>query len=350
MEGCYARLQQFMPLNEIEEVFYELYCSPEQKLDQYYDRKLSTPELTMNFRNFCCWLESCEDNLLPESTFFAPEQNVAINFHIRYMPQWLHRHDFIEVQYVLQGNLHQTIGGHTVSLSAGDVCFISPNAAHDPRIYDHDSLMVNLLLRLDTFHRAFSNSLATEDIISEFFMRVLYGKGNQPYLLCRTGNDQRLFSLLLDMIDVQDAPDLYTDRLLRTMVEQFFIYLLRDHKDDFAAAAFRKKSDENILSILRYIQRNYSTVTLSSVAKHFNYNEAYLSRIIHSYMGIPFSQALIELRMQQAATLLRSSDQPITEVMGLVGYTDKTHFYRSFRNKFGMTPAQYREQGNTQAS
>lgn len=342
MKTFLSRIQRFLPLSEIEEGFYLLHYSAEKKTDGYLQLELSTPELTNSFRGLYRMSSSGQVHLFPESSFFTPEQNVALNFHHRYMPQWLHRHDFIEVQYMLTGHLRQTIGGHPVSLSAGDVCFISPDAAHDPQIYDRDSLMINLLLRLDTFHQTFSNSLAEDDIISSFFMRVLYGKGNHPYLLCHTGEDPRLQNLLLDMLDVQDAPDPYTDRLLRTMFEQFFIYLLRDHKDNFASGAFRKKTDENILSILRYIQNHYTTVTLSDLAKRFNYDEAYLSRMIHAYTGTSFSQALIDLRLQQAAALLRSSDQSVADIMGQVGYSDKTHFYRAFRKKFGTTPAQYR--------
>ena len=340
MESIRSRIQQYFPLSEQEDGFFRLYQMQDKNTYQSID--LSSPEATSSFHDLVRRLLSEENLLLPEIAFFSPEQNVALNFHHRFMPRWLHHHDFIEVQYMLTGQLSQTISGHPVSLSAGDVCFISPEAVHDPQIYDQESLMVNLLLRLDTFHRVFSSSLAEEDIISNFFMRVLYGKGNSPYLLCHTGEDTRLKTLVLDMLDTQKNTDPYTDRLLRTMLEQFFIFLLRDHKNDFAAGAFRKKSDENILSILRYIQNHYSTLSLSKLAKHFGYDESYLSRMIHIYTGTPFSQMLINLKLQRAADLLQSGDQSISKIMEDVGYRDKTHFYRSFYKKYTPTPAEYR--------
>lgn len=346
MSDILTRLEKYRELDELESIFYNIYMedSVDQKLLmlQYYSRHIQNPNDHRKFHGIISLAGPTSS--IPEDAFFDANQTIFINRHPRYMPVFEHRHDFFEIQFLLKEQLHQTIGDTNVSLRPGDICFIAPQASHALESNSHDTLLVNILLRSETLQSAFSNCLVEGDEISTFFMRILCGHAYHPYLLWHTNGDERIGNLLLDMLDCQQAPDIYTDRLLRTMVEQLFLYLLRDHPNNFSTGTLQKKDDENILSILKYAQANYSTITLGELAKHFNYNEAYLSRTLKSYLGCSFSKYFINVRLNRAAQLLTAGQAPISDVMLQVGYTDKTHFYRSFRKKFGMTPNSFRKE------
>jgi hypothetical protein len=45
-----------------------------------------------------------------------------------------------------------------------------------------------------------------------------------------------------------------------------------------------------------------------------------------------------ELRMEHAARLLRSGEHSVTGVIFSCGFTDVSHFYRTFRHRFGAAP------------
>jgi len=47
--------------------------------------------------------------------------------------------------------------------------------------------------------------------------------------------------------------------------------------------------------------------------------------------------------MSQAAYLLTSSAVPVTDIIESVGYDNTSYFYRKFRERYGMSPKEYRE-------
>lgn len=54
-------------------------------------------------------------------------------------------------------------------------------------------------------------------------------------------------------------------------------------------------------------------------------------------------QYLIRIRVEHAATMLRSTDQNITEIAQSCGFYDHAHFSRSFQRVMSMAPSAYRK-------
>ena len=48
--------------------------------------------------------------------------------------------------------------------------------------------------------------------------------------------------------------------------------------------------------------------------------------------------------LEEAAALLVQTDQTVAEIMHLLGYSNRTYFYRIFQEKYGVTPREYRLQ------
>ena len=53
---------------------------------------------------------------------------------------------------------------------------------------------------------------------------------------------------------------------------------------------------------------------------------------------------LIRYRMSKATSLLTSTSLSIGDISVQVGYPNQLHFSRAFRNIYGMSPRQYRQQ------
>lgn len=94
--------------------------------------------------------------------------------------------------------------------------------------------------------------------------------------------------------------------------------------------------------ILRYIQENYRTVTLSDTAKHFNYSEPYLSKMIKDIIGVSFANILQEVKLKEACHLLATTDISMNEISSMIGYKSQVYFSRVFKRKLGVTPFEYR--------
>ncbi|AXQ30290.1 AraC family transcriptional regulator [Solimonas sp. K1W22B-7] len=62
-----------------------------------------------------------------------------------------------------------------------------------------------------------------------------------------------------------------------------------------------------------------------------------------SRAGTSFSQVLADFRYALARKLLRSTDEPIENIVYLTGFSEPSTFYRAFKRWSGITPVQYRE-------
>lgn len=60
--------------------------------------------------------------------------------------------------------------------------------------------------------------------------------------------------------------------------------------------------------------------------------------------GTSFSELLADFRFALARKLLRSTEEPIENIVYLTGFSEPSTFYRAFKRWCGMTPVQFREQ------
>ena len=84
-------------------------------------------------------------------------------------------------------------------------------------------------------------------------------------------------------------------------------------------------------------------LTLFSLAKRLNVSYQHLCACFSAHLGLSFSAYLTDLRLRHACALLRSSDSTVSEICFACGYRNLSHFLRSFKKKYGVTPKQYRE-------
>ena len=103
--------------------------------------------------------------------------------------------------------------------------------------------------------------------------------------------------------------------------------------------------DSFLARITDYVEHNYRTATLSEAASLLFMNASYVSQLFKQKTERNFSDYLLEVRMKEAARLLSSTaDFRILDISNAVGYANPKNFARSFRNFYGKTPREYREE------
>ena len=100
--------------------------------------------------------------------------------------------------------------------------------------------------------------------------------------------------------------------------------------------------DEATQQILDYIRENCTCATLNEMAQHFHYTPNYLTRLIKMRTGRNCKDIMKEAKLQQAVGLLSNSKMPIGEIAEKVGYHSISHFFKVFKDEYGITPRQYR--------
>lgn len=83
------------------------------------------------------------------------------------------------------------------------------------------------------------------------------------------------------------------------------------------------------------------------VAKHFNVSTRYIHKVLEEG-DRSFGRLLLESRLDRsAATLLEAPRETIATVAMRWGFNDLSHFSRTFRQRFGMSPREYRATAGT---
>jgi len=73
-------------------------------------------------------------------------------------------------------------------------------------------------------------------------------------------------------------------------------------------------------------------------------SQEHINRVVRAQQGRTTTDLINELRMRWAATELRLGNRSITDIALTCGLDHLGHFYRLFRERFGMTPRGYRLQ------
>lgn len=93
-----------------------------------------------------------------------------------------------------------------------------------------------------------------------------------------------------------------------------------------------------------YIEQNYkNNISLEDAAKHFNFSRVYFSAYYKKCTGENFSTTLSNVKINKAKELLQNSNAKISSVMREVGYNHSSHFYKTFKNIVGCSPAEYQK-------
>jgi AraC family transcriptional regulator, arabinose operon regulatory protein len=81
---------------------------------------------------------------------------------------------------------------------------------------------------------------------------------------------------------------------------------------------------------------------LSEIAASVNLSASRLSHLFKTETGVSPAKHLKRARMERAKQLLETSFLSVKQVMVAVGINDSSHFVRSFKNAYGLTPTDYR--------
>lgn len=95
----------------------------------------------------------------------------------------------------------------------------------------------------------------------------------------------------------------------------------------------------------QYVYRD-SSLTLEKLASALSTNRTYLSKAIRLKTGMSYSSYINELRLNEAIRILSASMAPdiVKSVSTAVGFYNQLTFYRLFKQKTGLSPAQFRQQ------
>ena len=162
----------------------------------------------------------------------------------------------------------------------------------------------------------------------------------------KTELNQQAINLIQQLAFESNQQDAYANQCSVSLLNIFLIQMLRKYSDTITLYNVEGYLDKDFDFALvpQYIQQNYRTVTLSSLAQTFHFSEAYMSKLIQKHLNRNFVSLLRELKMNKAVEFLSNTRMKINEISEWLGYESVDHFSRTFKRTFGAPPTEYRKE------
>ena len=222
-----------------------------------------------------------------------------------------------------------------------DLLFLNQNAVQEILPAGKDDIAVNFIVLPEFFNMAFSMMGAEDNQLKEFLVGALCDRDEET---------SYLYFHIADVLPVQNLIEnmvwtiFYNSSNKRScnQITMGLLFLQLLNYMDKMEAGGRKYDTEIMPAVLSYIEGHYKEGKLSELAEEMKVNIYWLSREIKKKSGKTYKELLQERKMKQAVYLLTSSALPVTDIIESVGYDNTSHFYRKFKEKYGMSPKEYR--------
>lgn len=280
-------------------------------------------------------------------TSFPNEEVIKDKFTIRVKRRdiitYKHRHEYIEIVYVLEGEVIQNINGQEQKMRKGDICILDKNVQHSSQALKKSDVVINMLLTPEFFDGVFMNLLSDNNHISNFIVNSLYSMNTtQKYITYHVEEKTTLYMILESLLIEYFSEETRSMTALNGYLLIFFTELSRS-LTEIKEEAINKfiKSLKNELH--NYMKENFKNCDLKAMAEHFHFHPNYLSNLIKREFGKNLKDILMELRMAEATNLLKNTDMTIENIINEIGYTNNSYFYKIFKKQYGCTPVDYRK-------
>lgn len=267
---------------------------------------------------------------------------IQIRPHTRFVHFPKHKHNYIEVIYMCQGQTVHLIDDNRVTLKAGELLFLNQNAEQEILPAGEKDLAINFIILPEFFDVAFRMLGENENLIRDFLVGCLCGdKHYDNYLHFQVSDVLPIQNLVENMVwtILHDQPNKQT--INQTIMGLLFMQL-SNHTERLEKGS--QSFEQNlILQVLRYIDGNYRDGQLSELSKVMGYDIYWLSRMIKRLTGRNYKDLLQIKRLNQAAYLLLNTRVAVSDISIAIGYDNTSYFHRIFREYYGVSPKEYRK-------
>lgn len=272
--------------------------------------------------------------------------NIVGNKHTRYAEVPMHRHEFVEMNFILSGNVRFVVNGKEVEMKQGTIGIMDSNVVHQVMNTTEDDVMLNIMMPKRYFDTTFMTTLMGVELATSFLGDVMSEKTKHDrYLVMNCQDSETIENLFLNVFCEFLEPKVGSANMIRCYIGSILIEAMRNYQENYVSAK-RAKGEQNdvvVMDILHYIDEHCTTCTLQEVADYYNYSVTHLSRKIKKTVGKSFQALISEQRLNRVALQLENTDASITQIAASCGYQNMAFFYQKFAEQFGMTPKEYRQ-------
>lgn len=106
--------------------------------------------------------------------------------------------------------------------------------------------------------------------------------------------------------------------------------------------------DARIQAAIRTMQNSKTQkLQVCDLARQVNLSPWHFMHLFRAETSVSPKRYLRNLKMKEAEALLKNSFLSVKEITSRVGFSDRSHFSRDFKNLFGHSPSEFRTRNQT---
>lgn len=216
--------------------------------------------------------------------------------------------------------------GGEYELLPGSIALIDCNQRHEYRTYDEENGNW-------TFYWL---HCLNENL--NFYTHAIYG---DSFFLLKTGEKTpRIFEDVINNLQYSDPGSLFK---LHESVNSLLALMIETAQSEKPISGKKTEKREIIKIAAKYLKDNHwQPFDLDELAKQFNMSKYYFVRLFKEHTGMTPHNFVTAERLNVSKILLQSTEEPISKICLITGFTDESNFTRKFRELTGETPGTYR--------
>jgi AraC-like DNA-binding protein len=268
------------------------------------------------------------------------------HFEVDTCPCKNHKHTFFEVTYILKGAGSYYINGNKFDFKGGDLFLIMPDAEHYTEVTATTGF---LFIRFNNIYLQAQQATGRQySDLGDWIQKLEYILQNGHRLLGPIGphtDDQPLVKAVCEAI-VQGLKQPRT--LQKELMQQLMNTLITIVARNVAMLNLQQHEGHARAGwdILLYIHQHIyepEKLKAESMAAHFSISVNYISEYFKKHTHGGMQQYIMNYKLSLVEIRLRHSDMRLNEIAGEFGFTDESHFTRTFKKHTGMSPSAYRK-------
>lgn len=251
-----------------------------------------------------------------------------------------HWHEELELGYLEKGTSIISTVNAEYTIHQGDGFFINTNVMDTKRnaVPGHAALEINHI-----FHPVFLSGHFKSRFESKYLNPILKNRQIEVHIIRHgTSSGNAILSNLIKLKELQENPDVEIQT--RNLLSETWLLLREELHTNFHETVCPSESENRLRNMLLFIHTHYAEkITLQEIASNASLSAREAQRCFQRILHQSPSEYLISYRLNHAKKMLLETNDSITEIAFLCGFSDASYFSKIFRKKSGFTPMEYRK-------
>ena len=270
-------------------------------------------------------------------------EGLSIVRNSRFNPVPEHVHDYVEISYVYRGRAPQIVNGAPLALAQNEVLLLDAACPHAVGELGEHDIMLSVIISRPMLGRSLEQSLSPTSAVSSFLLNALTDEtDHRGHVHFHTGASRRVRRYMQEMLCERLDPTAASPQIVSRLFELLLVELMQSYEATLLKADAPALPSAQVAAAMGYIERHARDCTLDDLARHLHLSPNYTSALLKRQTGRTFMQLAQESRLARAATLLEAGATAETAARE-AGYANMSFFYKKFAERYGCTPATYRQ-------